>query len=178
MLGSHNSLSFSRPKRLISWLIAPIWRCQDLDIPAQINAGVRCFDIRCAWDRNGFVGAHGPVKFRESIYFALYDIERRCPGAYIRIILEQGENDPLICSRFRDLCNEYRSLFYNLNFFCGRTKYGWKKVADIPDGPEIIQHVGSMKSRWGRVFPRLWARLHRHDIPDSHDAIVLTDMVR
>ena len=179
MLGSHNSLSFSGPKHFLAWLIAPIWRSQTLDIRQQVAAGVRCFDIRCAWDGQRFVGAHGAVKFQTTIYSALGDIEFYCPGAYIRILLEQGENNPEICNRFHKACEEYQSLYPRLTFFCGRTKYGWKKAADLSDGPEVVQHVGSMKSRWGAILPGVWARIHRKDIPElpSEDVVLLLDII-
>ena len=179
MLGSHNSLSYSQPKRWISWLIAPIWRCQNLNIQDQIKADVRCFDIRCAWDGYRFVGAHGPVLFKTSIHSALSEIARYLQFAHIRIILEQGENNPEVCNRFRKACVEYQSLYPRLTFFCGRSKYGWKKVADLPDGPTVIQHVGSMQSRWGAVLPGLWALMHRKDIPVlcNDQDILLLDMI-
>ena len=183
MKGSHNSLTYASPKKWWGWLATPIWRCQRLNLRQQIERGVRCFDIRCAWDGCKFIGAHGLVDLKVNILSELYLISAYSKSkVYIRIILEKGGDDSRICQLFKEDVNYWKSIFPKLVFFCGRGKGMWNKVADVLDEPDVEQHVGSMKCRWGEIFPGLWALSHRKDIPDKYYSenlpIVLIDYVK
>ena len=169
MKGSHNSLTYASPKKWWGWLAVPVWKCQRLNLSQQINAGVRCFDIRCAWDGHKFIGAHGLIDLKIDIITALRFIAYLSDDkAYIRIILEKGGDNPQICELFKEECKHWQKLWPGMTFFCGRSKKTWAKVANVPDGPDVIQHIGSMKSRWGEIFPGLWAIMHRKDIPAEY----------
>lgn len=63
MIGTHNSMTYLKAKNKVWEVIAGYWRCQDKNLGEQIEAGVRWFDIRIAYDEGtkSWVFAHGEV---------------------------------------------------------------------------------------------------------------------
>lgn len=187
MKGSHNTLTYARPLKWWGWLLLPIWRCQSKNIGRQINDGATAFDIRMAWDKKTqrWHGAHGPVLLDVDAFEAIKIINQRRPGSFVRIILETGTQED--CMRFAEICALAEVVFPQTTFFGGNYKQGWKQIHTFKHTPgrdsdqNIIQHVGSMKSRWGKVFPWLWSVLNRKNTPAEYrrqsSPIVFTDFI-
>lgn len=187
MRGTHNSLTFGRAVKWWARLGACFWKCQRKTVAEQIAGGCRVFDIRFARRRKGgWVGAHGVVDLGVDPILAIQEIARNCPGAYVRVILErardEGERE-----EFRKVCRYLEASYPELTFFGGRLKPGWVELyhfeGDRAADAEktLVQHVGSMQSLYGKVFPGLWAWIHRGDVVAGEDAdelpAVLRDMV-
>lgn len=187
MKGSHNSLTYAKPLRWWAWLILPVWRCQCGDIDRQIDAGAMAFDFRIVRTKNGgWLAAHGCVDLKANIFAALARINSRCPGAFVRIVLERGSASD--CKEFAALCASLTYSYPAIHFFGANYKPNWKRLHTFDD-PEaaraeagLTQHVGSMSGSWyGKVWPWLWSKLNRSKVPaavnDKAFPIVLTDFV-
>ena len=94
MRGTHNSLTFGRAVKWWARLGAYFWRCQRKTIGEQIAGGCKTFDIRFARSRKGgWVGAHGIVDLDVDPIHAIQEINRNCPGACVRVILERARDE-------------------------------------------------------------------------------------
>jgi len=96
-------------------------------------------------------------------------IAENCPDAYVRIVLERGNEETKYM--FAKLCAWLEETYPDIIFFGGTYKPTWQYLYKFHTSPAVeqtlCQHIGSMSHQWwGRVFPRLWAHLHRHDMPD------------
>lgn len=189
MKGSHNTLTYGRPRCWWGWLLLPLWRCQCRSLDDQIGRGCRVFDIRVVRRKGipSFYGhywiwcsAHGVVDVDVDPMAAIAMICANVKSPCIRVVLERGnakaEHD------FVDLCETLERCYPQARFFGGVSKRGWVQLYKFAgdDGNlerSMVQHVGSMQSRYGKLLPGLWARFHRHDIPVHGDNIVLVDMV-
>ena len=87
--GSHNSLSYSKPKYWYQWIFYPWARCQSKDILEQYDLGIRYFDIRVRFDKNNnIVFCHNFTIFdisKNEVLFGLIPISK---DSYFRIVLD------------------------------------------------------------------------------------------
>ena len=175
VIGSHNTMSYLRPRRWWGRLLRVFARCQALSLEDQIKAGVRAFDLRIYRDRSTgeWLFAHGLVRFDTSE--TLQTVISRLPaGAVVRIILERDRGDGI---PFDVICSRMERDHPELTFISGRRKRDWKQLHRFagedrwPDSM-VHQHVGSMAqdARWyERLIPLLYAsrvygygKTHRH----------------
>ena len=88
IIGTHNSMTFSRPAKWYGYLMIPFARCQRLTIRGQFYAGVRCFDLRIRFRRDGTpCFAHGMMTLRGNVQGTLMIINAlayyaKCPYMY------------------------------------------------------------------------------------------------
>lgn len=182
MKGTHNSLSYAKPIHWWRNIFRFAWRCQDKTLAEQINNGVRAFDIRIALHKNKFCSAHGSTKLDICPFNALKLINTFCDRAYVRIVLETGIQRRFEFIKFCAYCAEK---FPNITFFAGTYKPTWECLYNFNASPvleqTLYQHIGSMQSWYGKIFPRLWTNRHKHDIPewakDDDLPIVFLDFV-
>lgn len=168
MKGSHNTFTYLNPT---SWWAKPIsfiWRCQNHTITQQIQAGAQAFDLRVAPTHGGWTIAHGIVDINLDPETAVDIISNNCShDTYIRIILERGSSKSF--EPFRRLCARLQRDYPNINFYGGNFKPTWECLYKFPSPSSVeltlYQHIGSMQSWWGCIYPRLWAHIHRKDIP-------------
>lgn len=194
IIASHNTLTFAAPLRWWHRILTPVFRCQTKDLPAQIAAGATAFDIRFAPGPGGWFSAHGAVTLDISPIKAIHAINDRCPGAYIRIILEKGGERSF--AAFKEICIHLEKAYPRLNFFGGNYKPTWQQLHTFASdasgqiSSRIFQWVGSMQPPrgkdwwrhpwhyWGSLFPTLWARTNRHpDVPLRADTILFLDSI-
>lgn len=165
MIGTHNSLTYAKPKSKWAHLIRFIWRNQTSSLKQQIAKGAKAFDIRFAPVRGGWAAAHGAVTLDISPVAAIRYIDSHCRGAYVRVILEKGDERSF--DAFRDVCRYLDAEFPNITFWGGNYKPTWKRLYEFnrPNSAKaenlLYQHIGSMQSKWGKIFPQLWARMHK-----------------
>lgn len=194
MIGTHNSLTYAKPKSKWAYLIRFIWRNQKRDIISQIEHGATAFDIRFVPVRGGWASAHGAVTLDISPIKAIHAINDRCPGAYIRIILEKGGERSF--AAFKEICIYLEKAYPRLNFFGGNYKPTWKQLHTFASdasgqiSSHIFQWVGSMQPPrgkdwwrhpwryWGSILPTLWAWTHRRPkVPLCADTILFLDSI-
>lgn len=175
--GAHNALTSGIVKNWWGIFGLPIAKCQDKEIISLLNRGITCFDLRVYLDKKTgvWLPAHGLINFKmpNALKFGrirdtTYDlweiielIDNRCKDgeAYIRLILEKGDDE----ERFWELCQELDSEFKGINFIGGYKKKGWKLIYDFFDNNiPIEQQVSSMdpraKGKWYKYFPYIFAK--------------------
>lgn len=169
IIGSHNSMSYLPVKnkwlKLVNKLFA---QCQNKDIDDQIDAGVRCFDLRVYLDKDKhWKFAHGLINYDGDDIDAVvshlsFVIKDKC---YVRIILEKEyNNDDSI--EFQKLCTYLEHTYDNIIFIGGYRKKDWKLLYDFNNYVfDITQYVGSMASdaKWYEKFmPFMYAKRCNH----------------
>ena len=182
IIGTHNSMSFLKPKhwwmRPINWLFA---QCQNNET-AVFNGG--CMDIRIYWDNDDWRFAHGLVSYEFNSEFcsiyATIDKFVKSGVRYFRITLERDGCE----YKFVNLCIllKYRYIDKNVTFLGGYRKSNWKQLYDFGTNDiPIHQWVGSMAddARWyERFIPRLYAkRMNKHNLRNAKTGINLYDFI-
>ena len=167
IIGSHNTMSFLKPKH---WYLKPInWmfaKCQN-----RFNAGLGCIDFRVYWNskKESWEFAHGLIS-----YYTEYNIseiiESLIQGGtkYIRIILERDGGE----KNFIKLCSTLEKVYSKIIFLGGYRKSDWKHLYNFGnDNLPIHQWVGSMAkdARWyEKLIPRLYAsRMNRKNMEEN-----------
>lgn len=140
ILGSHNSWSYLPVKK---WWMIPLAftaKCQSLTIKEQYYRGVRCFDLRIKFTKDGILKvAHGLIEYKYSSLDVSEDLKwlnDQSDQVYIRIIHEvrnKKEYTVESVENFVDQIISYRWYFTKLKFFCGRNLYNWNKDYKFPE---------------------------------------------
>lgn len=143
-IGTHNSMTYLKPKK---WYLYPfrfMARCQSVDIKRQYELGARMFDIRISFDKYGYVEfRHGSMAFKGDVQSVFDYLNSK--GAYVRLLLESRRDNPLQEARFFQFCRTAEEYWSNITFFCGRAKHNWKTIYKFKEGDiDIIQKVSSM----------------------------------
>ena len=87
MYASHDSFTYGKPRRWYQWLLQPFSKTQNLTIEQQIAEGVRCFDLRVRFGKNGqLIACHGLSEYKVNVFTEILRIEKA--GCYYRIVLE------------------------------------------------------------------------------------------
>lgn len=177
IVGTHNSMSYLKPKY---WFLKPfnfIAKCQSLSIEEQSNI-CNIIDVRVYWDvkTNKWEFAHGSMSFKSDM--DVYDVcdiflkgcRERNEWPHIRIILEKvinKKNEEQEFKRFSSLCNWLETIYgTQITFMGGNYKKTWKKLYqfkgyNVFNDAAIHQFVGSMAedARWyEKIIPWLYAK--------------------
>lgn len=168
-LGSHNSMTYLTPKQ---WYLYPFkWmaQCQSKDIKYQYDLGIRYFDIRVRYDKNGIPEfAHGLLSFKADVYQTLKDMNAFGEELQIRLLLElskESKDTEFQTECFKKDCEKWSGELKNLKFHCGRRKYDWKVVYKFENPePSIDQKVSSMLGKkWDDIFPFVWSYIYNKE---------------
>ena len=165
-LGSHNTMTYLKPKY---WYMYPFkWfaQCQNKDIKYQYELGIRYFDIRIRYDENGVPEfAHGLVSYKSDVTKVLQELNNLGEEVKVRLILEISENpsnDNYLTMQslfFRRDCRRWVRRFKNIKFHCGRRKFDWEQIYHFKNvEPELDQKISSMQgSKADDLFPFIYA---------------------
>lgn len=176
-IGSHNSLSYMKPMK---WWMRPFHfmaRCQDVDYIKQYNLGVRVFDLRVSFGKDGYIQIrHGAMEFDVSgqylnDFFAFLNDKGNC---YVRVILEFNKEPKDIEYqefRFKYICKKFEYFYPGIKFFGGNRKYDWKVIYEFnnKDIPTLVDRYSSTTSLFKSdskflriiddLYPKLYAKL-------------------
>lgn len=183
IIGTHNSMSFLKPKH---WWMRPInyWfaQCQESNSALSLGDAV---DIRIYWsDEDGWQFAHGLVSYEFNSefcgFFTTISKFYKAGVRYFRITLERNGNE----EGFVALCNRLKFRYGNegVTFLGGYRKSDWKQLYDFGTNDiPIHQWVGSMAddARWyERFIPMLYAkRMNKHNLKNAKTGINLYDFI-
>lgn len=172
-IGSHDTMTYLKPKR---WWLYPfrfIARCQRVSIEEQYEKyGIKLFDIRVKYNKKHKIWefAHGSMVYKGKTPQEVFEfLNSKNEGIYIRLVLEYNspvKNMDDISEYFVKQCIEWREQYSNLFFFEFRRKYDWKRLYtyDEMHEPTIYQAISSMTWKilddW---YPWLYAHSHNHD---------------
>lgn len=164
-LGTHNSMTYLKPKK---WYLYPfqfIAKCQNKTIEEQYEKyNVRLFDIRITYDKKGIPEfRHGSMAYKGDVYSILKYINSKEEPVKIRILLEESHYNPTNeCLFVKDICR-FQALYPHLTFYEGRRKYDWKQIVNLPT-LEVTQIVSSMQgNKLDDLWPWLYAKQHNKE---------------
>lgn len=161
-LGTHNSMSYLKPKKWYMYLFRFMAKCQKVDISKQYKLGARMFDIRIAYDKNGNPEfRHGSMRYKGNVEEALKFLNSRRARCRIRLILEINKPSTRQVNLFIKDCKKWESQYKRLIFFCGRRKYDWNIVYNFNTKEPIInQLVSSMTwKKFDDWYPWIYAKI-------------------
>lgn len=134
-LGSHNTMTYLRPKVFWQRLLPFIGRCQSVDYKVQHSLGAVGYDLRLFWDDDGKLEyRHGFLRFpADNIDEVLSYAESN--NIIVRVLLEaRSYNKPLISnidelrSRFKAYCSEIEKKYPSILFFGGQESGSGEKL--------------------------------------------------
>lgn len=134
-LGSHNTMTYLRPKVFWQRLLPFIGRCQSVDYKVQHSLGAVGYDLRLFWDDDGKLEyRHGFLRFpADNIDEVLSYAESN--NIIVRVLLEvRSYNNPLISnidelrSRFKAYCSEIEEKYPSILFFGGQESGSGEKL--------------------------------------------------
>lgn len=175
-IGTHNSMTYLKPKK---WYLHPfqfIAKCQSKTIQEQFNSGIRLFDIRISYDKNNIIEfRHGLIAYKGDVYNTLEWLNDQNTPIKIRIILEENKENLLQEIPFIKDINNFKKKYTNLTFYEGRRKFDWKQIIKLPT-LEIEQLVSSIQgNKLYALWPWLYAKLHNSKHTLQSDKIYLFD---
>ena len=187
IIGTHNSMSFLKPKHLclkpFNWLFA---KCQNdpfsnLRKYTILRDIVKCVDLRIYWNEKNesWHFAHGLIHYGELNLISFIEELIKNNIEYIRIILERDGGEDLFFTACKNIEMKYGK---NITFLGGYRKSDWKQIYDFgTNNIPIHQWVGSMAddARWyERFIPRLYAkRMNKHNLRNAKTGINLYDFI-
>lgn len=134
-LGSHNTMTYLRPKVFWQRLLPFIGRCQSVDYKVQHSLGSVGYDLRLFWDSDGQLEyRHGFLRFSaDNIDEVLSYAESN--NIIVRVLLEvRSYNKGLIGnidelrSRFKAYCYEIEEKYPSILFFGGQESGSGEKL--------------------------------------------------
>lgn len=186
MIGSHNSMSYLKPRR---WYLRPfsfMARCQSKSLKEQYEKyGVRLFDIRVSFDKDGTpYFAHGLMQYKGDVYKHLDYLNTKL-NVEVRLLLEEGWDDGSSFqeTHFKAFCSKVKKKFKNIAFFGGIRKRDWTVIHDFKyKGPEYKDLYSSMQPpKYDDLFPYWYAKNNNkkniEKFGDIDDYYLLMDFV-
>ena len=181
VLGSHNAWSFLKPRKWWMKLIGFTAKCQKCDIQTQYEKyGVRCFDLRLRFDKDGTpMIVHGPIEYEQYRFGNdLMWLDGK-DDAIVRILLDTRSKKQYTDHQknaFTICCAILQQTYKNIKFCEGRDLYTWKVNYDFCTNvtfEELYSSVCPPKivDDW---LPWFYAKLHnRKNIQKGTDKDVL-----
>lgn len=160
--GTHNSLSYLKPQ----WWLRPfnwIGKCQSLNIAEQYKLGVRYFDIRIKYTKEGkAISGHGLLTYNINIESILLWLNTRKSKCIVRLYLENSKYNPRKYDNYfqRDI-ELWTKEYSNITFVEGGCRYEYKQF--IPNNIEVnVCYAEYWKKKFCIPFPRLQAKMNNH----------------
>lgn len=175
-LGSHNTMTYLKPKK---WYLYPfqfIARCQSKNIEKQYMLGARWFDLRIAFDKKGRPEfRHGLMSYKGDVFKVLSFLNNQ-NDVVVRILLEKDH--PF----FKDFCQHIEEQYPNISFTGGQRKSDWTQVYAFKNSPcySIEENYSSMptNSKWKGLWPWLYAKLNNKKEPKTDRDYLLLDFIQ
>lgn len=182
-LGTHNSMSYLKPKR---WWMRPfhfIAKCQSRHIDHQYKLGARMFDIRVSYNKYGEAEfRHGSMAFEGDVEGVFKYLNSRNRAIYIRLILEVSKNTKNREDKerlFINDCKRWAETYTHIKFFCGRRKFDWVQLYKFElDDIELVQKISSMTGTvlddwWPWLYARFFNKKNLEKHRDSKDWMLI-----
>lgn len=200
ILGSHNTMTYLKPRKWWMWFGKFMAKCQKLTIEEQYEKGARFFDLRISFiEENGIIKpifSHGLIDYKGEVTGALEFLNNKS-DVQCRIIYEKG-NDPEL---FKQYVQHWMTIYPNLKITSTQAKGNWINQVE-PNTPSIpikdcyascnghypkyekLPGILRYKSWSGFLIDDLWpwiyAKLHNKKNLDQYkdsDIILLIDFI-
>lgn len=163
---SHNSWTFLPVKQ---WYLKPfafMARCQSLNITQQMALGIRSFDLRIRFKKDGlFTIAHGMFEYESYTQDLIEDLnllnKHHCTLRIIHEVRNSKQNSESDKTLFRNVCDTIKNDFPNLILWGGTNLYTGEMEYDFGYYPSCEGKYASVSKPkylddW---FPWLYAKL-------------------
>lgn len=190
MLGSHNSFSYLTPTKWWMKLLTPWSKCQNKTITEQYNTGVRYFDVRVAFNKDGSMRlVHNWIEYPSSELFEALRTLNNKSDVYLRIVLDMrkkpkgAEKTANILKRFYNFI-DYVLKNTTITIDKAIIFWNWKHIID--HGIDVIEYHASVSAKWYEYIGGLecWAEMHNNasltsksDVAQSNNEVLLMDYV-
>lgn len=163
ILGTHNTMTYLRPKSLLLKPFAAFAQCQDKTIDQQIEIGVQYFDLRIRFDDGKPYFCHGLIRYDDLGTYTVYDVLRKInelgktKDVYVRMMLETSEYDQDQDYAFNTFTLRWKTKYPHINWWCER-KYSLNVHAH-DFGVNFVEKATWIKNVWMMLrTPRHYAR--------------------
>lgn len=164
ILGSHNSMTYLKPKK---WYLYPFQfmaRCQSKSIEEQYEKyGVRLFDIRISYNKNKEIEfRHGLMAYKGCVHSIFKWLNSQKESVKVRLLLEVSKEDKEKEELFKQDCGTFQKLYPNIQFYGGVRKFDWKCLYDFNPEPFTVTEIYSSYQlpKLDDLFPYLYAKRH------------------
>ncbi len=188
MLGSHNSFSYLKPTKWWMRLFTPWTKCQNKTIEEQYADGVRYFDIRVAFKKDGSMRVvHNLIEYpTDELYNALRTFKNNS-DVYLRICLDMRRKP----KNMEDIKNVLGWFYDFVTYVMSNTEITIDKVITFWDwryiinrGLKVTEWHASVCAKWYQYIDglKLWSWEHNSEILtkkaiESKEEVVLIDYV-
>lgn len=144
LLGSHNTMTYLKPKKWWMHLGRFMAKCQNLDYRKQYECGVKWFDFRLSFDKYGNVQfSHGLVDYTGVNVYDVFQYISSKPDVSCRIILEKGNAEDEL--RFIEYIRHLLTVYPTIRVTQVAVKNVWRNMVDctINIGRDMIDSYAS-----------------------------------
>lgn len=181
ILGTHNSMTYLKPKK---WYLYPFQfmaRCQSKSIEEQYSKyGVRLFDIRVSYNKNKEIEfRHGLMAYKGCVHSVFRWLNSQKEPVKVRFSLEVTKPDPEQEKLFTQDCKAFKEFYPNIEFYGGGRKYDWKCLYDFNSSPCMITEIYSSGQAplIDDLFPYLYAKRHNKGAKKIDTEYLMLDFV-
>ena len=206
ILGSHNTMTYLKPRKWWMWFGRFMAKCQKEDYKTQYKLGARWFDLRVSIpkQKDGSHGkpifSHGLMDFKGTDPCEVLEWLNTKNNAYCRIILEKGNG--IECELFKFYVKQWMNRYTNLKIVQIAKKGEWKNMlepnAETPFAlkdayasanghyPQYENLHGILRSKtWSGLllddlYPWIYAKLHNRKNIERHkgeNIVLLLDFI-
>lgn len=150
-------------------------KCQSKNIREQYDAGVRLFDLRVRFDKNGEpILAHGLMEYCSDNLLNDIRFLNSQKDAVVRVILETSCPNNKQEAWFSNFCYNMQENYLAITFIGGNRKFDWKSIYKFGTyEPVVVGEFSSVPTdKWyGKVndlWPWLWAKRHNEKVLDEY----------
>lgn len=168
-LGTHNSMTYLKPKHWWMRLFNFISKCQNMTLEEQYDFGVRSFDLRISYDKNGIpVFKHGIMKYKGDVLHYLKWLNERPEPVLCRLWLECSKEDLRKEELFKLDCEFFEKHYQNIKFYGGRSKAKDELYQFKNEYPDCEEHYASYQLPLiDDLYPKLYAKKHNKEAKEN-----------
>lgn len=175
-LGTHNSMTYLKPKKWYMYPFKFMAKCQSMTIEEQYKYGVRYFDLRIYFDNGTPKFKHGLITYEGDVSEVLSYLNKCKERVYVRLWLECSKRDSYQETMFKYTCSIFENIFSKIRFYGGRSKavdglYEFKNST-----PEVVEIYASKQLPYiDDLWPWLYAKLHNKEAKERFysDTLIL-----
>lgn len=201
VLGSHNTMTYLKPRKWWMWFGIFVAKCQSLSYQEQYESGAKWFDLRISFPdkSNTPIFSHGLVDYKGVSLDEVIEYINTKPDLYFRLVLEKG-NDKY---KFLNCVNSYLSKYPDMKLVSAQIKGEWINLIEpkhkLPFGtkdcyascngyyPKYEKYKGIFKNKVvsglliDDLYPYIYAKLHNKKNIEKYknqDIILLIDFLK
>lgn len=161
-LGTHNSMTYLKPKKWWMYPFRFMAKCQSLTIEEQYEYGIRHFDLRVTFDKHGSIEfKHGLVSYDGSVYTVLEYLNSIKEPVYCKFWLELTSSNKEQEDLFKYYCEIFEKHYKNIKFYGGKNKKGTVLYNFSNKEPDLdYDFASARKPLFDDLWPWLYAKLN------------------